>query len=133
MSQGNAEIVRQAMEAFNRRDRDGWLRLHDPGVEFQADPGWPESETVRGREAVWEFIAALVEAWEPSDFEMEEVIDAGSDRLLARFTRPVQGKTSGIADVLDYWCVFTFRAGKIVGTRWFATRPQALEAVGLSE
>jgi len=63
---------------------------------------------------------------------MGEVIDAGSDRLLGRVTRPVQGKTSGIADVLDYWCVTTFRGGKILGTYWFATRGQALEAAGLS-
>src|SRR3954464_13692686 len=104
MSQENAEVMRQVMEAFNRRDRDAWLRLQDPEMEFRADPGWPESETVRGRDAVWEFIADIVEAWEPGDFEMGEVIDAGSNRLLARLTRPVQGKTSGIADVLDYWC-----------------------------
>ena len=76
---------------------------------------------------------ALTDVWEPDDFEMGEVIDAGSDRLLARLTRPVQGKTSGIADVLDYWCVFTFRGGKILRTHWFATRAKALEAVGLSE
>jgi hypothetical protein len=102
-------------------------------VEFRADPGWPESETVRGREAVWAFVADIVEAWEPADFEMGEVIDAGSDRLLIRLTRPVQGKTSGIADVLDYWCVLTFRGRKVLGTYWFATRGQALEAVGVSE
>ncbi len=35
--------------------------------------------------------------------------------------------------MLDYWCVMTFREGKVLGTYWFATRAQALEAVGLSE
>jgi ketosteroid isomerase-like protein len=120
-------------EAINRRDRDAWLLLQDPEVEFRADPEWPESETVGGREAVWDFIVSLTDAWEPADVEMGEVIDAGSDRLLARLTRPVQGKTSGIADVLDYWCVFTFRGGKILRSHWFATRDQALEAVGLRE
>jgi ketosteroid isomerase-like protein len=133
MSQENVEILRQVTEAINRRDRDAWLLLQDPEVEFRADPEWPESETVGGREAVWDFIVSLTDAWEPADFEMGEVIDAGSDRLLARLTRPVQGKTSGIADVLDYWCVFTFRGGKILRSHWFATRDQALEAVGLSE
>ncbi len=133
MSQENVEITRQVVEAVNRRDRDAWLRLQDSEVEFRADPAWPESETVRGRDAVWEFSAAIIETWEHADFEIGEVIGAGSDRLLVRLTRPVQGKTSGIADVLDYWCVLTFRGGKVLGTYWFATRDQALEAVGLSE
>jgi len=133
MSQENVEVLRQVTEAINRGDREAWLLLQDPEVEFRADPEWPESETVRGRDAVWAFVADIVEAWEPADFEMGEVIDAGSDRLLVRLTRPVRGKKSGIADVLDYWCVFTFRGGKILRTHWFATRDKALEAVGLSK
>jgi ketosteroid isomerase-like protein len=133
MSQENLEIVRQVLEAINRRDRDAWLRLQDPEVEFRADPEWPESETVRGREAVWEFVMDIVDAWEPAAFVIGEVIDAGSDRLLVRLTRPVQGKTSGLATVLDYWCVMRFHEKKVLGTYWFATRDQALEAVGLSE
>ena len=133
MSQQNVKIAREVVEAINRRDRDAWLRLYDPEVEFRADPRWPESETVRGRDAIWTFISDIAEAWQPGDFEIGEVIDAGSDRLLVQVTRPVQGKTSGIPDVFDYWCVMTFREGKVVGTYWFATRGQALEAVGLSE
>jgi len=31
MSQENAETARQAVEAFNRRDRDAWLLLAIPG------------------------------------------------------------------------------------------------------
>jgi hypothetical protein len=34
MSQKNVEIVRKATEAFNRRDRDAWLRLMYPEVEW---------------------------------------------------------------------------------------------------
>ena len=102
MSQENVEIVRQTMDAFNRRDRDAWLALNDPELEFRADPEWPESGTVRGREAVWDFIVNLTDAWEQGAFEMVEVIHAGDDKLATRFRRPVKGKASGIADVLDY-------------------------------
>ena len=121
------------MEAFNRRDRDAWLALQDPEVEFRADPEWPESGTVRGREAVWDFIVGLTDVWEQDAFEMVEVIDAGNDKLAVRYRRPVQGKASGIADVLDYWSVSTFRRGKILSLEWFANRADALEAAGLSE
>ena len=60
MSQENVEIARQMIDAFNRRDRDAWLLLNDPEVEFRADPEWPESETVRGRDAVHPFFSVLV-------------------------------------------------------------------------
>ena len=36
MSQENVKIVRETMEAVNRRDRDAWLALNDPEVGFRA-------------------------------------------------------------------------------------------------
>ena len=133
MSEENVEIARTAMEAFNRRDRDAWLALHDQELEFRADPEWPESGTVHGREAVWDFAVGLTDAWEQDAFEMVEVIDAGDDKLAARYRRSVQGKVSGITDVLDYWCVHAFRGGKMLSHEWFADRSAALESAGLSE
>ncbi len=133
MSQENVEIVRNAMEAFNRRDRDAWLALQDPEVEFRADPEWPESGAVAGPEAIWDFVVGLADAWEQDDFEMVDVIDVANAKLVARFRRPVRGKASGIADVLDYWAVNTLRQGRILSHEWFANRADALEAAGLSE
>ena len=60
-------------------------------------------------------------------------LDAGSDKLVVRYRRPVRGKASGIADVLDYWCVTTVRRGKLLRHEWFSSRAKALAAVGLSE
>ena len=120
------------MEAFNRRDRETWLALHDPDLEFRADPEWPESETVAGRERVWTFILGLADAWEQDAFEMVEVIDAGEDKLVAEFRRPTRGRTSGLSDVLDYWCVNSFRHGKLRRYEWYSSRAKALQAAGLS-
>jgi ketosteroid isomerase-like protein len=133
MAQENVEISRKAMEAFNRRDREAWLALQDPETEFRADPEWPESATVQGREEVWDFIVKLVDAWEPADFEMAEVIHSGDDKLVARYTCPVVGRVSGIEDLLDYSAVSTFRGGKVLRLEWFASRAMALEAAGLNE
>ena len=38
MSEENVELARQALEAFNRGDRDAWFLLNDPELEFHADP-----------------------------------------------------------------------------------------------
>jgi len=48
MAQENVEIARNATEAFNRRDKDAWLPLNDPEVEFRAPAEWPESGTSAG-------------------------------------------------------------------------------------
>jgi ketosteroid isomerase-like protein len=133
MTDARAETLRKAMEAYNRRDMDAWLLLHDPEFEFRADPEWPESETVRGRAAVWDFAVGLADAWEEDDFELVETVEGSDDRLAARFRRAVRGKASGIADVLDYWTVNTFREGRLLRQEWFASRDRALEAAGPSK
>ena len=133
MSQENVEIMRRATEAINRRDREAWLALADPEAEFRADPNWPESETVRGREAVWDITVSIAETWEQDPpVEIAEVIDAGDDRVVARFKRPVRGKASGVETDFDYWWVGTFRSGRILRNWWFADRANALEAAGLN-
>jgi len=74
-----------ATEAVNRRDREGWLALADPEAEFRADPNWPESEIVRGREAIWDITISIADTWEQDPpVEIAEVIDAGDDRLVVR-------------------------------------------------
>ena len=81
----------------------------------------------------YDAIVGLTDAWEPDAFEMVDVIDAGDDRLVTRYTRPVRGKASGVEDVLDYWCVNTVRRGQVLRYEWYASRAKALDAVGLSE
>ncbi len=133
MLQENVEIVRKVIETFDRRDRDAWLLLHDPEIEFRADPNWPESETIRGPEAVWDFYVELADAWEDDASEMVEVIEFGDDKLVWRVRRPVRGRASGVSDVLDYWCLCTFRRGEMLRQTWFANREKALEAARLTE
>src|SRR5437764_417935 len=111
MLDDKVEILRRATDAINRRDRETWLPLFDPEAEFRADPNWPESETVRGREAVWDITVSIVDAWEQAPVEIVELIDAGDDRLVARIRGPVRGKASGVETEFDYWWVGTFRGG----------------------
>ena len=133
MSEDKVEILRRAIDAISRRDREAWLPLFDPEAEFRADPDWPESETVRGREAVWDITVSILDAWEQGPVEMVEVIDAGDDRLVARFRQAVRGKASGVETEFDYWWVGSFRGGRILGQLWFADRAKALKAAGRSE
>jgi ketosteroid isomerase-like protein len=132
MSQENVEAMRRGFDAFARGDKAAWFETCDPEVEVAPVGDWPETDRIRGREAAWDFFVAADEPWEPGQYELVEVIDAG-DKVLARQRRDLRGKASGAEVKYDYWLVFTFRDAKALRLEWFADRTEALEAAGLSE
>jgi ketosteroid isomerase-like protein len=131
MSQENVERIQRALDAFARRDEVAWGELCDPDLKAVPVADWPEQK-IQGREAVWNFLVASDEPWEPGPYEIGEVID-GADTAAVRLRRDLHGRSSGAEAEYDYWAVFTFRNGKVVRVAWFAARDQALEAAGLSE
>jgi ketosteroid isomerase-like protein len=132
MSEENVERMHQAFDAFARRDKSAWLELADPDLELAAVGVWPESVPIRGAEAAWEFLVATDEPWEPSPYQLVEVIDA-DDRIVAHQRRDLRGKSSGVEVEYDYWFVLTVRDGLAHRIEWFADREAALETLGLSE
>ena len=108
MSQENVDAAQKGLDAFNRRDKAAWLALNDPEVEAVPPRDWPESDPIRGREAVW-------------------------DKVVAHMRGEMHGKASGASVAFSYWTVGTFRSGKMLRTEWFANRVDALEAAGLRD
>jgi ketosteroid isomerase-like protein len=133
MSQENVEMFRKAIDAFNRRDRAAFLAFCDPDYENVPPRDWPESAPTRGREAVWDFFVRIQEPWDEGTFELDEVIDAASDKLVARQHARMRGTASGAHVVFSYWHVISMRDGKVVRSEWFTERADALEAAGLRE
>jgi len=133
MAQENVDVSERALDAGNRHDKAAWLALNDPEVEWVPARDWPESDPIRGREAVWDFWVAVNEPWKERAFEYVEVIEAGDDKLVTHVRTEMQGKASGASVVFSYWLVITFRNGKVLRIEYFAERGEALEAVGLRE
>ncbi len=131
MSQENVELVRQAMEALLRRDRDAWFAIHDEDFEIVAVRDWPETG-VRGREAAWDFNMRIRDSFEWTPREVERV-DAGADKVLAHLRYDARGVESGAEVELDQWFVATVREGKILRLQWFTDGVEAREAAGLRE
>src|SRR6188768_4245015 len=111
MSRENVERVRESLVAFARRDKAAWYELCDPNLEAVPVGDWPERETIRGREAVWDFLVAGDEPWEPGPYEMAEVMD-NDEKVVTRLKRDMRGKSSGIEVQYDYWLMVTFRGGR---------------------
>jgi ketosteroid isomerase-like protein len=132
MSQENADTLRRALEAFNRRDKAAWIALCDSEIENFPPREWPENAPLRGAESIWDFYVEAVQAWGEGAFEWGELLDAGSDKIVANQIRTMRGKASGARVAWSYWVVFTFRDGKVLRSKWFSDRADALEAAGAS-
>jgi ketosteroid isomerase-like protein len=144
MAQENAEIIRQAFEAFiagkTEFDADGTLikmpdeeRWH-PDIELDVPEAVvPEMRGVfRGKEAVRRWWGEWLGAWEAVEFEYE-LLDAG-DRVVALIDQRMRGRSTGIeVSRGKYAQVFTLRDGLLVHWRFYGDQAEALKAVGLSE
>jgi ketosteroid isomerase-like protein len=133
MSQENVEIIRRQNDAINRQDKEAWLAATDPDAVMVPAHEWPETAPIRGAESIWGFYAQVIATWEEGLFEFGETIEAPGDVLVVNVVREARGRASGATVRFNYWSVNAFRRGKPVRVEWFANRPEALEAAGLSE
>jgi ketosteroid isomerase-like protein len=132
MSHENVEIVRKAIDAWNRGDLDAWLAGFAPEAEFHTSGRFVDGGVYRGR-------AGLARYWTEIHEDVEElslsVIDmrAIGDRVLYAVTGRGRGKRSGVPIEAPIWFVSTFRDGLAVRVETYVDSAHALEAAGLSE
>ncbi len=130
MSRGNVEIVRRAWEAFERRESESVFGLYDPEVEIHG--GLDGNEVYRGLGGVREFFRDWLAVWDDYGSEVEEWIDA-EENVIAVMRIWGRGKKSGAAVEQRRSHVWTLREGKLWQLRVYATKAEALKAVGLEE
>jgi ketosteroid isomerase-like protein len=132
MSQENVEIVRRLAERINARDIEGMLPLISPEIEYRTREDEPDADVFRGRKEFAKFADSWLGAFDDYEVEIYEYIDAGEYVVVPGRARG-RGRKSGIAvDAEETW-VWRVRDGKAVECREYATKAEALEAVGLSE
>ena len=71
--------------------------------------------------------------WESFEDNVQELIDAG-EQVISVVTSRGRGRASGVeVEWAGNAGVWTIRDRKIIRVAWFASREEALEAIGLSE
>jgi ketosteroid isomerase-like protein len=132
MSQENIEIVRQQVEAFNRRDFEACQALSTPDVELVTLRAALEGAAYRGPDAFARALGDFDGSWEDLRYEVQEIRPAG-DRVVAIGHLRGRGRASGVTVDAPLAALFGLRAGKIAIMRAYTDVTEALEAVGPSD
>ena len=132
MSQENVELVRRAIEAWNRGDLDAILTTLHPDLEYVTTGLFPGLDPVyHGHDGFKRFWQDFRETWESLSIEVHELRDAG-ERVLFHLTFNARGR-DGVEVRRQVACVVAFRDGLDVRHENYGDWTTALEAVGLSE
>jgi ketosteroid isomerase-like protein len=128
----NIEIVRSAMEAFNRRDAQAFGADFAPDVVIVPVRAAVEGTLYRGPDKAAAYCAAVEESWESLRWDVEEIRE-GDDWVLALGHIRGRGRGSGAEfDARAGW-VIRFRDGQVTSFHTCPDRAEALGEVGLHE
>jgi ketosteroid isomerase-like protein len=135
MSQENVEIVRRAMDAWNRQDIQGILAHADPDIEYVNAPAAVEPGTRRGHEGLAAVARTQWQSLPGGRQEIDRLEDRGNEVIsIGRVSRLMPGSDARLDNpILLSW---KFRDGKVIRLEMLGAGPEfpeALEAAGLSE
>ena len=135
MSQENVELLRRLFELFSDQemDWDAVFQLLDPDIVWEVRSDFPDAGVYSGHEGVRQLSESFDQAVEQTWYRPLEYIDTGN-RVVVPLRWGGLGIGSGAAFAAreETW-VFTLRDGRIRHVSEYATRSEALEAVGTRE
>jgi ketosteroid isomerase-like protein len=134
MGSENVELVKSAYEAFNAGGSKAILPFLADDVE------WDESQlparqpgVYHGHEGMLELDRQNAGLWREIRAELEEVVDAGPNRVVALLRAVGHGRFTGEEVVLPIAHLWQLRGGKAVRVKLFLDRQQALEETDASD
>jgi ketosteroid isomerase-like protein len=131
MSQENVEIVRAAIEAFNRGDLDAAVRDAAPDLVYDLSRAAGPIRGVYALDQVRGVMEDLTEVWESHRIEPHEYIEM-DEQVVVPWTYHGVGRDEIEVQARTPW-LFTIRDGAIERVCMYQERHQALEAAGLRE
>ena len=132
MSRENVEVVRATWAAYGRGDYDASLAAYAQDTVWDDTRYRPDGEVHVGHGALVDVVRTWRGAWERYEVEVEDVLDAGGDRVAVVARETGEGKGGGVQLTNRWGGGATVRDRKIVHTMVYRKPEEALEAVGLS-
>jgi ketosteroid isomerase-like protein len=129
MSQENVEVVRAAYETLTSRGVEAFSEYWADDIEWRT-----MRDQWRGKHAGQVYLQELYNLFEDFTTETVDLVDAGDGRVVAYLRYGGRSKRVGVAVPPEYFAVLLHvRDGKITRALEYATKDEALAAVGLSE
>ena len=131
-------MVGRLYDAFNSGDYQASLDLMAPDIEYHELEGFPGARGMvgiyRGRDEVARWFAEVRGAWEPGfQSQADEVTELKDGKVLVVETWRGRAVQSGATVSRTATAVYVVRESQISEIRYFGSKGEALEAVGLSE
>jgi ketosteroid isomerase-like protein len=124
----NAEYVRGFVEAWNRRDLQGYLDDMEPEFEWVPAREHPGSKNNRGPEETAAYLSDWLSTMPDLQIEAEELVEQG-DRVLLVLRMSGTGSGSGALTEVRMATITTFRDGKSLRTEEFLDPDDARRAL----
>ena len=131
----NVEVVRRAIAAgfvSQPPDAETLCEVLDPDHVLTTNWGVERTEH-HGVQGLLDALAETAAAWDPWQQEVERIIDAGQDCVVALLRLNARGRESGVPVQFQWAMVVTLRGGRMATSLVFLDQGQALKAVGLEE
>jgi len=129
MSEQNVDLYRRGVEAINARQVPDVLA---PGFHMENIVTAVTDKTYHGARGFREWISDTFDGLdEAARYEIEEIIAEDDNFVVARVGIVGHGVRSGVPIHLRWFGVVSFNNGKATRTAGYATRREALNAVGL--
>ena len=131
MSQENVEVVRQGFSHFQATRDFSATRVPDLVWDMSKFRGWPEQQTYEGLDGARAFIKDWTAVFNEWSVELEEIRDAGGEKVVALLHQRGVSKLSGLPTDMLLGAVYTVRDGNATRLELYADPAEAFKAVGL--
>ena len=135
MAKQDVELVRSAIEAFNRRDLETLAQLVHDDFEFVSVLAAVDAEgaTYRGRNAWTSYFKAMDETWNDWHAEDPQLFDGGENRVACVFRIAGTGRHSNASVDRHVGIAYYLLDRKLWRMRSYMDPDDALRAVGLRD
>jgi ketosteroid isomerase-like protein len=116
MAQEGIEIVRAAIDAWNRSDVEAWIGAWDEHAEFHPLRAQSQGRAYHGHDGLRRFVAEIAEEWEKVRFEVNEIRGAG-EQVVALGRVRARGRARGVERDVPLALVGVVRDKKVVYSR----------------
>jgi ketosteroid isomerase-like protein len=130
MSQENVQVVRRIWELYAQGTPAAVAATYDEGLlapdsTFTPAEEVPGKETYVGREGFMKFLRGWDAEFGEWSLQVEEIIDAGDNRVVVLLREFVQGRRSGVPVEAELGSVYRFKGGQVIERRDYLghTRP----------